>query len=71
MTEQHWQETYGPPAIGAPHAVGATLFYDDCGSVENGEILYIAAEPELHYIVSPATDAFPMPVWPRQIIAAM
>lgn len=63
--------TYGPPAVDAPHAIGATLIYDDAGCVENGEILYVATEPELHYIVSPATDAFPTPVWPVQVIAAM
>lgn len=69
MTEQDWQAaTYGPPATGAPHAVGETLIYDDCGSVENGEILYVAAtnpqtgEVDIHYIVSPADDIFPTPI---------
>lgn len=76
MTEQDWRTLYGPPATNAPHAVGETLIYDDCGSVENGEILYVAAqnqagEPDLHYIVSPAGDIFPTPVWPSQVIASM
>jgi hypothetical protein len=71
MSETEWEATYGPPAMNAPYQVGQTLFYDDNGEVENGEILYIASSPELLYIVSPATDAFPTPVWPGQIIASM
>ena len=77
MAEQDWQATYGPPATGAPHSIGETLIYDDCGSIENGEILYVAAtnpqtgEADVHYIVSPAIAAFPTPVWPDQIIASL
>jgi hypothetical protein len=71
MSETEWEATYGPPVTDAPYIVGQTLFYDDCGTVENGEILSIACQPELLYIVSPATDAFPTPVWPQQVIAAL
>ena len=71
MSETEWETTYGPPATNAPYKVGQTVFYDDCGTVENGEILYIASQPELLYIVSPAGDIFPTPVWPSQVIAAL
>lgn len=71
MTETDWEALYGPPATDAPHKVGETLIYDDNGTAENGEIVYVAAMPELHYIVSPAGDIFPTPVWPSQIIASM
>ena len=77
MPEQDWAAIYGPPATGAPYAVGETLIYDNCGTVENGKILYVAAtnprtgEADLHYVVSPAREGFPSPVWPHQIIAAM
>ena len=72
----NWGDFYGPPATNAPYTVGQTIFYDDNGQIENGEILYVAAqneagEDDLHYIVSPAEAAFPTPVWPRQIITAM
>lgn len=77
MTEQEWSELYGPPATGAPYSIGETLIYEHCGSVENGEILYVAAaspltgEPDLHYLVSPAITGFPEPVWPGEIITSM
>ena len=77
MSEAEYAELYGPPAMNAPHAVGQTLFYDENGQVENGEILYVAAcdpqtgEPNLHYIVSPAEAGFPTPIWPEQIITVM
>lgn len=71
MTQNDWQELYGPPATGAPYSVGESLVYEENGAVENGEILYVAAEPDLHYIVSPAGDIFPTPVWPEQIIASI
>lgn len=76
MTPEELQELYGPPATDAPYKPGQTLFYDDNGTPENGEILYAAAEdeegkPDLHYIVSPAKAGFPTPVWPSQIITAM
>lgn len=76
MTESDWRQLYGPPAAEAPYKVGETLIYDDNGVVENGEILYVAAQnhagqPDLHYIVSPVGDIFPTPVWPSQVITAM
>lgn len=71
MSEEEWASIYGPPAHDAPHQVGQTLFYDENGSVENGEILYVGTVPELLYVVCPATDAFPTPVWPEQVITAM
>jgi hypothetical protein len=71
MNGTDWEALYGPPASNAPHSVGETLIYDECGTVENGEILYVAAEPELHYLVSPGEAIFPTPVWPSQIITAM
>lgn len=76
MTETDWEALYGPPERNAPHKVGETLIYDDNGTPENGEIVYVAAqnqagEPDLHYIVSPAGDIFPTPVWPSQVITSM
>jgi len=72
MSETEWEATYGPPAIDAPYAVGDTLIYDDCGAVENGEVLYVGTTPDICYVyvVSPARSGFPAPVWPDQIIAA-
>ena len=76
MSQADYEELYGPPATNAPYRPGQTLFYDDSGSAENGEVLYAAAEdehgePDLHYIVSPAKAGFPTPVWPNQVITAM
>lgn len=76
MDPAELETIYGPPALDAPHKPGETLVYDDNGSIENGEILYAAAQndagqPDLHYIVSPAIATFPTPVWPSQVITAM
>lgn len=70
MDIEHWVATYGPPATDAPYRIGQTLIYHEGQHVENGEILYIAAEP-FCYVVSPAGDVFPTPVYPSQVIAAM
>ena len=76
MDQKELEAIYGPAASDAPYKPGQTLVYDDNGSIENGEILYVAAQneagqPDLHYIVSPAIATFPTPVWPSQVITAM
>lgn len=65
---------YGPAATTASYSRGQVVVYDDHGDIENGKIVYIAAQneqgqPDLHYIVSPESKYFPTPVWPHQIIA--
>jgi hypothetical protein len=74
MDQTELEELYGPPVLTAPHAIGATLVYQDGdGTLDNGPVLYVAAggQDGPYYVVSPATTGFPSPVWPRQIITAM
>lgn len=76
MAGQNWEEIYGPPGHGE-YQPGQTLIYTQDNSIENGEILYVAGtnpqtgEPDLTYIVSPAVEGFPRPVWPKQVISAL
>lgn len=65
---------YGPLATEAPYQPGASIIYSDqAGAVENGKVLWVARQDDstLLYVVSPAIAAFPTPIWPEQIIAAM